>query len=150
LNFCAMKTTLALLGSTFLLAASTLAGPLEPGITPISARELLRDFEALKNAPTFSLDPRLGNAPLAVSFRRLLEYPAAAAQCRKLVAEGTKCGQLYGLLGLKLLNDPAYALVARRYQASRAYADVIDETHHYPGQLGIEQIAEMIESGNIK
>jgi hypothetical protein len=59
-------------------------------------------------------------APNELAFRELMRSPGAARDCRKLLSDATTCGQLYGLLGLKLLNDPAYAEAAPRYKASRS------------------------------
>ncbi len=117
-----------------------------PAEIPISARELLRDFETVKGAPYFTMD---GTTPVEAAFRRLLHSSSApAAQCRKLVSGGSVAGQVYGMLGLKLLNDPAYALIAPRYKASRQEITVWRDA--VSGPMPLELIAEQIDDGSIR
>jgi hypothetical protein len=48
--------------------------------------------------------------------RRLLREPDAAARMRWIIAHGTPEGQMYGLYGLRLLNDPEFEQFASRLQ----------------------------------
>ena len=137
-----------------ILAALVTSASAEPPlvtVAPISAREILRDFEVVMRAPYFVVGSSAYDEEatrLQAAFRRLQQSPAAATQCRKLVAGATPAGQIYGLLGLKRLNDPAFALLARRYKASRDYMALYTET--LPPQIKIAVIAGWIDDGSLK
>jgi hypothetical protein len=126
---------------------------LAPAETPEfrETQQPLSDYETVRRSMQFSLGP-VGfgavTAPVETAFRRMLHSPTATADFRKLISAGTTVGQLYALLGLKLLNDPTYATVAQRYKLSHsrvAYAGgcVISS-------MAVAEIAKHIDSETIK
>jgi len=117
----------------------------------VSAREILRDFEQVRTAPYFIFEATASDEAafsIELAFRSLLKSPSAAAQCKKLVAGGSPAGQLYGLLGLKILNDPAYASLSERYVASRSYVPVF--VSPAASDRPVSMLASEINKGNIK
>ena len=58
-------------------------------------------------------------APQEKAFRELLKQPEPAARCQKLLVEGSPAGQLYGLLGLRLLDQQAFQTALPRYKDSK-------------------------------
>jgi hypothetical protein len=112
---------------------------------------ILSDFEIVRNAEVFSIGGigiAASIAPAETSFRRILETPTASQDCRRLTTQGTKAGQLYGLLGLKLLKDPAYPLTAARYKSSRGEVQFAHACELSPRPIFF--IFEQINQGKIK
>ena len=118
-----MKSTILLLGFLALVSQAR-AEPL-----PRDAKPALTDYETVRTAEQFSIGATGIAAtitPTETSLRRILLTPTAAEDCRKLTAAGTPAGQLYGLLGLKLLKEATYPTTAARYRFSRVEVSVTD------------------------
>ena len=58
-------------------------------------------------------------SPSEKAFRELLKGPEPVARCRALLTEGSPAGQLYGLLGLRLLDRSAFQTALPRYKDSK-------------------------------
>lgn len=118
---------------------------------PPRAQQSLSDYETVRRSMQFSVGG-VGFAGVTarteIAFRNLLRSPTAAQDCRKLLSEATTAGQLYGLLGLKLLNDPAYETAASRYKLSRSQASVASGCVVSP--RAVAEIANYIDSGKLK
>jgi hypothetical protein len=116
-----IQTTLirvALVGVGLFARAEVNAADRRSGNQPDAGSE----FETVRTAEHFSIGAVGAAARISQSevvFRRILQSPTAASDCRKLVDTGSKAGALYGLLGLKLLRDPGYASSSRRYRTVR-------------------------------
>ena len=59
--------------------------------------------------------------PSELAFRELLKQPEPLVHCKKLLEEGTPAGQMYGLLGLHLLDQDAFQAVLPRYKDTKAF-----------------------------
>jgi hypothetical protein len=79
-------------------------------------------YEALTATTTFAIGG-VGVAgiisPMEKDFRALLKEPDAVAQCQKLLTDATPEGQMYGLLGLKLKDEVAFAAALPTYKGSK-------------------------------
>ncbi len=53
------------------------------------------------------------------AFRELLTQPGPVIRCRKLLSEGTPAGQMYGLLGLRLLDRKAFQAALPAYKNAK-------------------------------
>jgi hypothetical protein len=123
-----MKTAILLIG-LIALELPISAEPSQAEKKPPVVKPEVNHYETVRAAPDFSIGPggAAGVRSLAeISLRKLLKTPTAAADCRKLVIEGTPAGQLYGLLGLKLLNDPSYPSVVVPFRNSQVKVTVVD------------------------
>ena len=131
--------------ATLALVTLTFAGP------PSRTQQLLSDYETVRRSLQFILGP-IGEAGVTssteASFRRMLRASSAAHDCSKLLSDATTAGQLYGLLGLKLLNDPRYATFAPRYKASRSQVSVTGGCVIMPRP--VSEIAKYIDTGELK
>ena len=135
-----MKTIILYLAVSA-LSLQTFAAP------PAKAAPPLTDYETVRRAEEFSLGATgyAGTISHAeTSLRRILLTPTAAQDCRKLTSDGTPAGQLYGLLGLKLLKDSTYPTVAARYKASRVQVNVTEACNFFqrPTFFVVQQIEQ--------
>lgn len=106
------------------LALCALATASEPSaVTDKTAYETVRTTEsfAIGRVGVAGIISKQENA-----FRELLHQPDALAQCQKLLAEGTPAGQLYGLLGLRLLDESAFDAALPRYTASKSVIETVN------------------------
>ena len=82
------------------------------------------------------------------AFRQLLKQSDPIVQCQKLLAEATPAGQLYGLLGLHLLDPKAFQAALHRYK------DATTEIETMNGCLishtTVAKLAKQIEKGELK
>jgi hypothetical protein len=83
-----------------------------------------------------------------LALREVLKQPDAAATCQKLVANATVEGQMYGLLGLKLSDDKAFAQALPRYKNSKTDIRVMSGCILGTQQVG--EVAKRIETGVLK
>lgn len=133
----------------FGFAALALQATAEP--PPPAAKPPLGDYDTVRTAEWFSLGATGAAASISeteLAFRRILRTPTAADDCRKLTAQGTLAGQLYGLLGLKLLKDTNYNTIAARYRFSRK--EVIVTEACSPTPRGAFFVVQLIDQGRIK
>ncbi len=82
------------------------------------------------------------------AFRQLLKEPEPVARCQKLLAEGTPAGQLYGLLGLSLLDHPAFEKSLPSYRDSKTTIQSMSGCIGFKSTAG--EIARQIEKGQFK
>ncbi len=139
-----MNTKLLLLG----LAAIVLQASAEP--PRANAKAPLTDYETLRTAAGFCIGPvgiAAATPPEEEAYRRLLQTPTAADDCRKLIAAGTPAGQTYGLLGLKLLKDKTYAAAAARYRNSRVVVEFQEACDIHKWQMFF--VVQLIDEGKI-
>lgn len=83
-----------------------------------------------------------------LALREVLKQPDAVATCQKLVATATVEGQMYGLLGLKLSNDKAFAQALPRYKDSKTAVQVMSGCILGTDKVG--EVAARIEKGSYK
>lgn len=128
-----------LLGAMLLMSGSGFAG------------EAPSPFQRLKAAPRFTIGP-VGFAAMPAreekAFRALLRGPKAPEQFGKLLSEATPAGQLYALLGLKLLKDPAYEKAYPRYAANEQPVSTMSGC--IVMQTTVDALARQIGEGKFK
>lgn len=139
-----MKHLLLLLFLVFPLFAS--AGDPDPqGILADKA------YEYVKTAGHFAIGG-VGIAGVTsrqeAAFRLLLTQPEPVAQCQKLLTEATPAGQFYGLLGLRLLDQKAFAAALPAYENSKADIPAMSGCIAFPRKAA--DLASKIEKGEIK
>lgn len=113
--------------------------------------EKLPDFETVRQADRFAI----GGIGIAgtksrseLALRNILKSDTADVTCQKLVAKGTIAGQLYGLLGLKLLQSDAYKSVAPRYLDSKEMVPTAAGCIF--GEEIVASVAQRINKGDYK
>ena len=109
------------------------------------------DYQLVKTTDTFTVGGIGFAGTLSQqekAFRRLLEQPAPIEQCKKLLSEAELPGQLYGLLGLRLLDPKAFAASLPRYKASRL--EVRTMRGCVVMQVAAAKVAGEIEKGDLK
>jgi hypothetical protein len=140
-----VKSRILLLGCVILALRASAEPP------PRDTKPPLTDYETVRTAEEFSIGAT-GYAgtitPSEKSLRRILRTPTAAEDCRKLTAAGTPAGQLYGLLGLKLLKDPSYPTTVARYRFSRVEVTVTEACNLYNRPTFL--VVQRIDQGKIK
>jgi hypothetical protein len=138
---------------TFLLLISVALSSLAcAGDLDSAAAKLERPaYDTVKTAEHFAIG-RVGAAGIIsaqeTAFRQLLKQPDAVALCQKLLNDGTPAGQLYGLLGLRLLDQKAFQTALPRYADSKTDIETVRGcivTHTTAGAL-----AQQIEKGELK
>jgi hypothetical protein len=86
------------------------------------ASEAPSAYEMLKTAPRFTIG-HVGYAGVTskteAAFRSILKEPKPQERLVELLSSATPAGQLYALLGLKLMNDPAFEKNPPRYNSSK-------------------------------
>ena len=119
------------------------------GVMPASANQ--QAYDTLQAAGMFTIGG-VGIAGTVTAeeqaFRKLLQQPDAAAQCKRLLEEATSAGQMYALLGLRTLDGAAFRAAVPRYKDTKemvATASGCIVTH-----LPATQIAKEIEEGHYK
>ncbi|EDY18585.1 hypothetical protein CfE428DRAFT_3970 [Chthoniobacter flavus Ellin428] len=140
-----MKSTILLLGLLAIVSQVSAEPP------PHDAKPALTDYETVRTAETFSIGATGFAAkitPTETSLRKILLTPTAAEDCRKLTVAGTPAGQLYGLLGLKLLKDATYPAAAARYRFSRVEVSVTDACNLTRRPTFF--VVQLIDQGRIK
>jgi hypothetical protein len=83
-----------------------------------------------------------------VAFRQLLEEPQPLVRCQKLLGEATLEGKLYGLLGLRLLDEQAFRAALPRFTESKAEVSTMRgcAMMHMPAA----RLAKEMEKGELK
>ncbi len=113
------RTLLVSLGLALATPFSACAGKLDRTETNAEADA----YTAVKSAETFALGG-IGVAGTIsqqeIAFRQLLKEPEPLARCQRLLTEATPAGQIYALLGLRLLDAKAFAAAVPHYLASQA------------------------------
>lgn len=108
-------------------------------------------YETVKTAGGFAIG-RVGVAGIISeqesAFRELLKQPDALVQCQKLIGAGTPAGQLYGLLGLRLLDESAFNAALPRYIDSKT--DIQTVNGCIVGVTTAAALAERIAKGEVK
>lgn len=82
------------------------------------------------------------------SFRALLKRRDAVAECGKLTTTASPAGQLYGLLGLRLLDREAFDAASPRFKGSKVSVATMDGCSVFQTTVGA--IAAEIAQGTIK
>lgn len=142
-----MKVIKTLLFMAFALPLLTHAG------TPDRATaELARGaYSTVKTAERFSVGG-VGYAGIPsrqeTAFRQLLKQPEALVQCQKLLTEATPAGQLYGLLGLRLLDQQAFQAALPRYKDAKT--DILTMSGCIVMHTTAAKLARQIEKGELK
>jgi hypothetical protein len=140
-----MKPIILILGLLAIVSPASAEPP------PRVSKLALTDYETVRTAETFSIGATGVAATITrteTSLRNILRTPTAAEDCRKLTAAGTPAGQLYGLLGLKLLKDSTYSTIAARYRFSRVEVSVTDACNI--SQRPTFFVVQLIDQGKIK
>ncbi len=89
----------------------------------------LSDYDTVRSTEWFSIGATGAGATISdteIAFRKIVKAPEAKENCQKLAVEGTLAGRLYGVLGLKLLQDPTYQKASLPLRASREVVTVTD------------------------
>ena len=150
-----MKTPYLLHTLAFLLfSLPACAAPPAPasGHAIDSPRRVLTDYENVQTASQFSVGG-VGYAgtiaPEETSLRNLLKKKSTAeADCRRLVADATSAGKLYGLLGLKLLNSASYSAAAEPFRESRTTVTTTAGCMQYPQAMSA--VVKEIDKGDYR
>lgn len=82
------------------------------------------------------------------TLRQLLKEPEPLVRCQKLLTEGTPAGQLYGLLGLSLLDQQAFQQALPRYRDSKTVIQSVGGCVHFSTTEA--QVAKEIEKGQLR
>jgi uncharacterized protein YecT (DUF1311 family) len=108
-------------------------------------------FEIVKSAKRFcvgSVGERPGISKDEAAFREILKQPDAIEQCKKLLVEARFPGQMYGLLGLHLLDQAAFN------EAFPKYAEARTAVSRQKGCIlsfsGVSDIVKEIKNGKLK
>lgn len=75
----------------------------------------------LREAKVFAIGPVGDGGDISrseLALRALLKRPDALDECQKLIAHGSAAGQIYGLLGLRLLHAEEFKATFARYKDS--------------------------------
>ena len=140
-----MKATILLSGMMLLIAQGNAESSTR------DAKPAGTDYEVVRTANHFSIGATGYAGTISsteTALRRLLKTPTAAEDCRKLATTGTPAGQLYGLLGLKLLKDSAYQSTAARQRSSRVEVSVTNAC--VIEKRPTADVARQIDEGKIK
>jgi hypothetical protein len=82
------------------------------------------------------------------AFRQLLKQPEPVSRCKKLLTEATPAGQLYALLGLRLLDQQSFQTALPRYKNSRL--EIPTMSGCIVMRTTAAQVAKEIERGELK
>ena len=142
-----IKALLIALSLPVLAHAADSGGPAaKPAATP--AEEAYR---IVKTAALFSIGP-VGEegrpSKREAAFRQLLKQPEPLARCQKLLTEATPAGQLYGLLGLRLLDEKAFQAALPAYK--NLETEIPTMTGCILTRVKAADIAARIENGKLK
>ena len=117
----------------------------------VAAKNTREAYEIVKAADRFTVGG-VGYAgrpsESEIAFRQLLKQPNPLILCQKLLGEATPSGQLYGLLGLRLLDRKAFQAVLPRYRTSKV--DVPTMSGCIVIKTTTASIAEKIDKGKYK
>ena len=105
-------------------------------------------FEVVKSADQFSIGlVGIGGVTsrTEVAFRAILMHNKRRDELSSLLMTGTKAGQLYALLGLKLSGDPAFDKVFPKFASDNA--DVITQSGCLVKHSTVKAIARAILKG---
>ena len=83
-----------------------------------------------------------------MAFRQLLKQPEPVSRCKKLLTEATPAGQLYALLGLRLLDQPAFQTALPRYKDSKT--EIPTMSGCIVMRTTAAKVAKEIEKGELK
>ena len=115
------------------------------GIMPVNPVQ--QTYDTLKAAEMFTVGG-IGYAGTISAeeqaFRKLLQQPEPAVRCKKLLEEATPAGQMYALLGLRLLDAEAFRAAAPRYKHAKENISTARGciVMHFPAADIAKQIAE--------
>ena len=119
--------------------------------TVAEEKQVREASQKLLSAKEFTIG-KVGEAgdqsPVEVSFRALLKCPEALAECQKLVSDASPAGQLYGLLGLKILDANAFQAALPRFNDSKIPVMTMAGCIVFKTTAG--DIAKDIEQGKIE
>ena len=107
-------------------------------------------YETIKTTNRFTIGSGYAGDPSmdGKALRELLQGPGPVAHCQMLLTHGTPTGQLYGLLGLRLLDPQAFKAAIPRYTSSTA--DVLTMNGGIIAHIPVAMIARSIEEGEIR
>ncbi len=140
----AIKTLLFMVVAVPLLA--------DAGAPDWTAHKLAKEaYKTVKTAERFTVGG-VGFAGIPsrqeTAFRQLLELPEPVVRCQKLLTEATPAGQLYGLLGLRLLDQEAFRAALPRYK--NAKTDIPTMRGCIVMDITAAALATQIEKGELK
>jgi hypothetical protein len=114
-------------------------------------RKRTSDYDIIRTAHHFSIG-RISDAGVfsdaEIAFRTVLKQADGTAQFENLLSTATPEGQLYGLLGLRLLDKRAFDAVAHSYLASSVKVAIIEGCSR--GHSSTKDIARKISKGHFK
>jgi hypothetical protein len=138
----------------FFLAGTTLPQTIacagEPAVGTVD--KLARNaYESVRTADEFII----GGVGVAgttsgqeTAFRHLLKQPEPLARCQQLLAEGTPAGQLYGLLGLRLLDPPTFEAALPRYRNAQTPVQSMSGCIRF--RTTAAELSQQISKGNFQ
>jgi hypothetical protein len=155
-------SSLAILVTSAFMAWTVFSGPVTADILPASkpkewpaesadaklAREAPQTLRTVERFTIGGVGKSGDPAQAELSFRALLKRPDAVAECQKLIADASPAGQLYGLLGLRLLDPKAFQTALPRYKGSKASIPTMSGCIVQQTTAGA--VAADIEQGTIK
>ena len=102
-------------------------------------------------APRFSIGP-VGEAGTSsdaeLALRALVKRPDAVSECRKLLEKATPAEQLYGLFGLRLVDEAAFKKELPRFKGSKT--EVLSQLGCFPLPTTVGDQAGKIGDGTYK
>ena len=137
---------------TLLFMAVALAVLAHAGDPDWAAAKLAREaYGTVKTAERFTVGG-VGYAGIPsrqeAAFRQLLKQSEPLAQCQKLLTEATPAGQLYGLLGLRLLDQQAFQAALPRYKDAKT--DIPTMSGCIVTHTTAAKLAKQIQNGELK
>jgi hypothetical protein len=116
------------------------------------AAELAQNaYEIIKSAERFTVGGvGFAGSPSRqeMAFRHLLKQPEAISRCTKLLTEATPAGQVYALLGLRLLDQQAFKAALPRYKESDS--EISSMSGCVVTRTTAAKLAREIERGELK
>ena len=130
-------------------------------VVPVLARASDRDlrgskseserFQTVRDAERFTIGG-VGYAGVPsreeTAFRQIIKQHGASVLCQKLLTEATPAGQLYGLLGLRILDEQAFKAALPRYKKSKMVVLTMSGCIGFPTSAG--ELVHKIETGKMK
>jgi hypothetical protein len=108
-------------------------------------------YDTVKTAERFAIG-RVGEAGIfseqESALRELLKQPNALFRCQKLLSDGTPAGQLYGLLGLRLLDESTFKAALPRFIASKTVIQTVNGC--IISRTSVAELAHKIAKGEVQ
>ena len=108
-------------------------------------------FDLVRETPRFTIG-KVGFAghpsKVETSFREILSESNAKIQLNRILSTGTKAGQLYALLGLKILKDPQFKQALPHFLSDKSDVETMEGC--VVRHTTVKAIAGQISNGDIK